>query len=88
MSCVLRPLPQYRRNDGTCTVSALKIRDMALTPRGTLIIPWEPGYPPFEVSASWVASFEPHVGGFWVSHEDTTMAFLSGPYFEANFTAI
>lgn len=86
MSCVLRPLPQYRRKlDPAHRVCALRIRDIALTERGMLIIPWEPNMPSFEVSAEWVALKEPHAGGYWISYQDGSAGFLMAELFEKEY---
>lgn len=90
MSCVLRPLPQYRSITAPFTVvQALRIRDMTLMPRdGMLIIPFEPDMPPFEVSADWVELHEPRVGGYWMSYPDGFTGHLMAELFEQQYEKI
>ena len=85
MSCVLRELPKYQCHK---QVWALKIRDMTMTPRGYMIIPFEPNYPPFEVSKEWVEKHQPKVGGYWVQYEDGYTSFSPAEAFEAGYTLI
>lgn len=85
---LVRNLPQYQLRYTDEVVSALRIRDMTMTPRGILIIPLEPEYAAFEVSHDWVKSHEPHVGGYLVWIPDGSMLYRSQADFEGLHTAI
>lgn len=85
MSCKLIELPKYQCHK---QVWALKIRDLTMTPRGYTIIPFEPNYPPFEVSKEWVEKHQPKVGGYWVRDEDGYTSFSPAGVFEAGYTLI
>ena len=86
MSCVLRELPRYQCHKRVC---ALKIRDMPMTPRGYMIIPFEPNYPPFEMTAAWVEQNKPMIGGYVVWNDgDGYATFSPADIFEAEHTLI
>jgi len=85
MTCVLRELPKYKCHK---TVHALKILDMTGTPRGTLIIPAEKDYPPFEANDKWVLKHAPVAGGYIVWYEDGYCSFSPAAAFEKGYSEV
>lgn len=57
-------------------------------PMLTKIIPAEPGYAPFAVSAEFVSKHKPEAGGYWVLYEDGYQSFSPTAAFEDGYTLI
>jgi hypothetical protein len=90
-------LPRYK-----CfkEVEALRIRSIEIVrltddqdapdeSRGAIIIPEEPGYPPFRVSAEFLRKHRPQVGGYWIKYSnDGYQSFSPKRAFEEGYKRI
>ena len=65
------PAPQYQSLDGS--VGALQIEDISQSsPRlGAILIPEDKRYEPFFVTAEFMNTFTPQVGGYYIEDDKT-----------------
>lgn len=72
-------LPRYRCHK---EVHALKIARVA----GTLLVPADPRFAPFDVPEGFVERHRPEAGGYYVVYADGYASFSPGKAFEEGYT--
>lgn len=69
-------------------VQALKIRSIDRRDGKYFVVPFEPGFEPFEVEASWIDKHGPKAGGYYVVYKDGYTSFSPARAFEEGYTAV
>lgn len=60
----------------------------AATSYGAVITPWEDGFEPFEVDASYIGKHNPQPGGYFVAYDDGYTSYSPSKAFEEGYSPL
>lgn len=82
----MRELPKYKYYG---EVWAIKIANIISLPSGgAMLHPAEEGYVPVYVNQDYLEKYSPHIGGYYVLHDNACTSFLPTLEFEKKYTSM